>query len=257
MLTCYNELQYVKQCIESIRKNDTGKIIIINDGGMEDGLAELAEKYNATYVNSNNYKTPENGNEWWKRFFKLGIESGCDYIIKIDPDAYFCKPIEYSLVGMDFFGNLHKDVYRSPYFVQGGIQGFSKEIVNKILEANIIDLFKYKGRRDDGSFSTDRFLELIMRKLEIFGESWVEVNSVWGLNQKLNIQNNHNYSIIHPVTIMHDSFKFLISEKHANRLGICEQCEFYDIIGKSCLYNNSYIYPLTKLENSTCPLNKW
>lgn len=257
VLTCYNELVYVKQCIASIRKNDGGKIILINDGGNEEGLKDLAEQYGATYINSSNYKIPQLGNEWWRRFFTLGFESGCQFVVKIDPDSYFVKPLEYSLTGMNFFGCTTDYQYRSVCLVQGGIQGFSRNLIHKILDLKIIDKYIGKGIRRDGSFSTDVFLETMFKEMVVFGEHWEEVMAVWGLRQKLVVKEDHNYSIIHPVGIIKDPKDFLISDLHVKRLNECGKCQYFDIVSKNCHQDGSYIYPITKIKDGVCPIGKW
>lgn len=195
IVTTFNELELTKQCLRSIRKNDTGKIILINDGGDSTGLQELAIEVGATFLNSDHFKNIYMGARWWKRFFEAGLSSDCDYIVKLDPDSYFCRPLEYK-ISMDYFGTLN-----TPFFVHGGAQGFSKKVVEEILDLKILSLIGDNGNMEDGSFSTDRSINWVMGQLNIKAENWQEVRSIWDKAQKLKLKHPKQYAIIHPVSI--------------------------------------------------------
>jgi hypothetical protein len=257
ILTCYNELEFVRQAVSHTRKYDSGKIIIINDGGNEEGLLEIAKTYSAEYINSNQYKLPGKGCHWWDRFFKLGLESGCDYIVKIDPDTLFLKPLEYLIPDLDYFGTVFDHEDRSPHLVQGGIQGFSRKYIQRILNSGLMFLFPNRGNRVDGSFSTDIFMESISSSLNQLGQEWKEVWSVWGARQALGLNKDHDYSIIHPCGLIRESDNVEITIDHSDRLLKCERCDYFDLIYKTCSKCNCYIYPLTKLKNEKCPIGKW
>jgi len=257
ILTCYNELEFVEQAVLSVRTHDSGKIIIINDGGNETGLNELAIRYSAEYINSNQYKLPGKGCDWWNRFFQLGLASGCDYIVKIDPDTLFLKPLEYLIPNLDYFGTVFDFEDRSPHSVQGGIQGFSHKYIERIMNSGLLFSNINRGERMDGSFSTDIFIDSISSSLNQLAQEWVEVWSVWGARQKLGLKKEHSYSIIHPCGILNKNQDIEIVEDHADRLLTCERCDYFDLIHKTCSKCNCYIYPLTKIKNEKCPIGKW
>jgi len=257
ILTCYNEIEFVEQAISSVRKNDIGKIIVINDGGNETGLLDLCNKYNAEYINSEQYKLPQKGFLWWDRFFKLGLNSNCEFIVKIDPDTFFIKPLEYLIPNLDYFGTIFDHDGRSPHSVQGGIQGFSRNYIKRILNSGLVLSNPDRGNRSDGSFSTDIFIESISSNLNQLGEEWKEVWSVWGARQSLSLKDDNNYSIIHPCGLLNKNKNIEIASNHNSRLLICEKCDYFELVYKTCSKCNCYIYPLTKLENEKCPLGKW
>lgn len=195
IVTTFNELELTKQCLKSIRKNDAGKIILINDGGNSTGLQEIADEVGATFLDSEHFKNIYMGARWWKRFFEVGLSSDCDYVVKLDPDSYFCRPLEYK-ISMDYFGTLN-----TPFFAHGGAQGFSKKVVKEVLDLKILSLIGDNGNMEDGSFSTDRSINWVMGQLNIKAENWQEVRSIWDKAQKLNLKHPKQYAIIHPVSI--------------------------------------------------------
>lgn len=314
VVTCYNELEYAEQCISSIRRNDEGPIIIINDGGAQNNeLKDLANRENATYIKSTNMKNPEAGLLWWHRFFEAGLSANTDYIVKLDPDSYFHRPLEIPIGDLHFFGTIvdRKSVVvdtetgavtgsRNPYSVQGGVQGFSRAHAQSIMRSGllptpdsipgqryvevkagdhtmyfnkerrrrfVVPLMNYEedvlkqinhSLRDDGSFSTDRSIMFINRRLRQLGQSWNEVYSVWGLfdnGQSVDkINEDTPYAITHPHGVGEN---FMVSSEHKNRVNICKQCKYYNVVKGHCRANDTYIYKETKLQSARCPIRRW
>jgi len=288
IVTCYNEIEFVRQCVASIRRNDCGPIIIINDGGDIEGLEDVALKHNATLIQSKQYKNILDGWKWWDRFFNEGLKTGCDYIVKIDPDSFFWRPLREPIGAKNYFGSMH-----SEWSVQGGAQGFSKEYAKRIIDTDILKNLGTNGNRENGTFATDRAIAWVSRELNQPAEPWNEVYSVWGLIQKLKLENVFEYAITHPNQLITDITKIernrpsksvppdesrikaknhkmieikevkpskikgiQICNKHAQRVTICSKCEFYNRLG-NCSASNKYVYALSKIESTVCPLNKW
>lgn len=221
VITCFDEQSYMEQCIPSIRRNDDGPIIIINDGGSPVGLKDLANKNGARYVDGEHLKSPGIGWLWWRRFFEEGLKEDVDYIVKLDPDSYFHRPLQNPIGHLDFFGTIRDRAKRNPYSVQGGVQGFSRKHAEKIMHSGLLPELihpphecchalsvlgrilyfrieareKYgvgsiesvktqinsEGIRVNGSFSTDASILRINQRLNQRGQEWGEVLSVWGL----------------------------------------------------------------------------
>ena len=221
IVTCFNELEYMQQCIPSIRRCDNGPIIIINDGGDSTGLKELAGRNNCKYIDGDNLKLPNIGWLWWRRFFDEGLKEDVDYIIKLDPDAYFHRPLSKPIGNLNFFGTTADRETRNNFSVQGGIQGYSRRYAEKIISSGLLpeetipvtgdpyplfisnkmlwfDLAARKkfglgtesavvnqvyihGIRPDRSFSSDVSIKFINEHLKQRGETWDEIFSVWGL----------------------------------------------------------------------------
>ena len=254
LVTCYNEPEYVDQCVSSIRRNDCGPILVINDGGDSASLESICDQSKATLIEGEHLKTPERGFEWWTRFFNHGIATGMDFMVKMDPDAYFHRPLELSTKGLDFFGTVTDRADRSPHSVQGGIQGFSLDLAQKTLTSGLLEDSKGSGLRTDGSFSTDVFISGIMRKLNQFGQPWMEIMSVWGMVQKLG--NTEGYAITHPHALMSDGGG-VVAEQHPERFKVCQECSFFEKMNCTCNSSGKYVLPLTKIPSESCPKHKW
>lgn len=256
VVTCYNELEFVDQAVSSIRRNDAGTILIINDGGSTDGLEDIASRNRATFLNSARFKTAPSGPTWWKRFFFRGLRSNADFIVKVDPDAYMHRPLTKSLSGLNLFGTTTDYKKRDPFSVQGGVQGFSKSYAQKILLSGLLDVFWGYGVRPDGVWGTDLFIKRVNRALFQFGEEWLEVRSVYSENEGTPANQARNYALTHPVPIFSSGEKF-ISHEHVARASICRQCDQLDLGSWTCKKSGEYVYPKTKLQQEACPVGKW
>jgi len=254
VVACYNEPDYVSQCLESIRQNDSGPILLINDGGDETGLQEIADSVGAKFVNGERLKNLRDGHNWWKRFFTLGLELGTDYLVKLDPDSYFWRPLRNSLKGLTFFGTTNDFAERNPHTVQGGAQGFSRAYAERVLADDMTARPRIKAIGPDKiRFTTDGYLCDMNEEMGVLGEEWKEVNSVYSLRQELPDSEPGTFAITHPHTLG----VVAVSPHHSARLDICYACPSFNIDTRICKENGVYIYPKTKIPNETCPLGKW
>lgn len=164
---------------------------VISDGVDNAGYAEVAMRYGADYIRGERLKVIDAGARWWQRAFEAGLALGTRHILKVDPDTRFNRPARY-WPEEDCFG-YHLGPGMIGEHLQGGVQGFQRSAVGRIVESGIClrDEFKKvaywtfhegegEGFERDGYLSTDRLLMRILNELKMSRTYWTEVVSHWG-----------------------------------------------------------------------------
>lgn len=165
---------------------------LISDGQHQPRYERIAEVYGGSYQRGEKLKRPEHGAKWWQRTFEAGLALETPYVLKIDPDTSFNRPIT-SWPAFDCFGTvIWPDTDRE--HVQGGVQGFRRSAVERIVASGIClrpefreveswawDASQIAEWKRDGYLSTDQTLRRILLALEISWGPWPDVIS-WYLH---------------------------------------------------------------------------
>jgi GR25 family glycosyltransferase involved in LPS biosynthesis len=169
----------------------TAPVAVISDGVDNEGYAPVCAQYGAVYVRGERLKVPAAGGRWWQRTLEAGLGMGTRYVLKVDPDTRFNRPVR-SWPAADCFGNLLGEGKRGE-LIQGGIQGFQRSAVERIVTSGIClreefrdvqswaftDKERAKFEREN-YLSTDRVLIRVLKDLGMSREHWHEVVSPWG-----------------------------------------------------------------------------
>ena len=163
-------------------------ITLISDGQHQPRYERIAEVYGGRYQRGEKLKRPERGAEWWQRTFEAGLEFGTPYVLKVDPDTRFNRPIA-SWPEFECFGTVI-DAGTSREHIQGGVQGFRRTAVERIVASGIClrpefrdvafwswDPASTEEWRRGGYLSTDQTLRRILLELDLAWGSWPEVIS--------------------------------------------------------------------------------
>ena len=167
-------------------------LVLISDGVHDERYDGIATHYGGRYERGEKLKTPERGAEWWQRTFSAGRALGTRYVLKVDADASFNRPIrwwpDYDCFGTVAWGGSDRE------HVQGGAQGFSRAAVERILDSRIclraefrqVDYWSWDAGATghwerEKYLSTDQTLRRILMELGMRWGEWPEVKS-WYLH---------------------------------------------------------------------------
>ena len=180
IITTHQDLPKLEHLAISLRAHYPTEIVsVLSDGDDDPKIKELCEKHNFQYfLYPNSYKL-EHGFRFWRNVFEVFAKNPTDYFIKLDTDVEVrgrlsedLSPYRYTMFGslVRTRGNIK--------FVQNGIRGFSKEVVEVIKSSPhyqddqyFADAFKVKRifnatqRLERGLISTE-FLMYEMGQLE-------------------------------------------------------------------------------------------
>jgi hypothetical protein len=157
-----------------------------------DEYAVVSAKFGATYIRGERLKVIEAGALWWQRVFEAGLSLGTRHILKVDPDTRFNRPAR-DWPTEDCFGHHIGRPGIVGEHIQGGVQGFQRIAVERIVNSGICKKADFKNvaywaftAGECTHFEKERYLStdrLIMRILNELGMSrchWREVVSNWG-----------------------------------------------------------------------------
>lgn len=203
IVTAYQESsEAVDRCLHNIRKAyPVESIALISDGGSS--FADVAEKHCCLYIHGERLKDINRGGEWWKRFFETSQMVDTDYTFKLDVDTYVSRQFKF-FPEADVFGTLQNDKA-----IQGGLQGFSRLAIKKVLESEICNhpflqdpkvwtnklshVIQYVN--DTHEVCLDYMLKYIIESLGLTRANWSEVYCTWHGT----IPTNRDLAAFHPV----------------------------------------------------------
>ena len=180
-------------------------VTVISDGNGYPEYPGICAEYHAQFVKGEKLKRAACGGRWWLRTLTHGLETGTDYMIKIDPDTKFQRRIGV-WPSHDIFGTL---TGRGKHWehIQGGVQGFARSTVVRLIETEyfadsaLCDPATYawsstllEHARKSNYLCTDAMLRSAKRALKLSWGDWTEVCSRWrGLPA-----DKSRYAITHP-----------------------------------------------------------
>lgn len=171
-------------CLANVRRvYPESHIFVIADGKDNPAWREVCRIKNAEYIVSDRMKVRGSGAIWWARFFQKCLEYDASVYFKIDPDTKLHRPFR-RVPNIEIFGSAHGKI------IQGGIQGFLRRTVERIVASNVCFHPKYKDEstwaidcmsylEEKGEVSTDFLLTDIARQLRLRMMNWSEVHSQW------------------------------------------------------------------------------
>lgn len=167
-------------------------VFVISDGHDDPSYSHVCNDFGADYIAGNCLKRLSCGALWWDRFFRHIQAYPFEFAFKVDPDTKIIRPFR-RFPPFDIFGT------KEGRNIQGGIQGFSRSAVNKIIERDLCRSSRYQDvvrwtRADatqkvreyidaTGRTSTDFLLMDIARRLGLACGNWLEVDSQWKRNR--------------------------------------------------------------------------
>jgi hypothetical protein len=112
-------------------------------------------------------KTRARIGEWIARYMKIGIDSGTDYFIKIDPDAQVVYRLRHSLTGDVACSKNYFPLKNGWDFMpRSGVIAFKREAARKIHDEVLLDRYvNFPGTRDD--YQEDIVLNQAIRRLAL------------------------------------------------------------------------------------------
>jgi hypothetical protein len=172
--------------LASIREHYPSQhIFVISDGIQNAKYPKICTLFGAEYIQGERLKVLDKGGGWWNRHFKKAAAFQFDYFFKIDPDTRIHRKFNF-FPSYDFFG------CKEWTNIQGGIQGFRRSAVDKILGSGLLDSALLQNPetwattavaqayvRESGQISTDYMMMYIIHRLKISWGNWEEVDSQW------------------------------------------------------------------------------
>ena len=155
---------------------------------ISDGDPARYDYYDVTY--GKHLKKGNTGALWVERFMRRFLDTGAEYLIKVDTDTVFHRPIR-SLPKADYFGTRSPAIERGS-FIQGGIIGFSRSICERIVSSEILLQHRWKAYHYQ---ATDFIIRDVMYEFSVIPKMWNEVCSRWK-----NPAVNRDYALTHPRT---------------------------------------------------------
>jgi hypothetical protein len=166
-------------------------VAVISDGVDDAGYAAACAVYGARYIRGERLKITAAGGLWWQRTFEAALVMGTRYVLKVDPDTRFNRPVRV-WPAADCFGN-HVGLGEIGEHIQGGVQGFQRSAVERMIASGIclreelrdVGAWAFtEGERvyfeRENYLSTDRVLVRVLKDLGMSLEHWREIVSNWG-----------------------------------------------------------------------------
>lgn len=141
LLHVYQDWDLAKRLIIQIRQfHPSVQTIAITDGTHNDDFQDLCDCLDIDYRRGDRLKLHPSGGAWLERMFQTFlVASDAGYLIKLDPDSYFHRPIA-SIPDADWFGTLKE---RVPPLVYGGAIGFSRSAAQQVLNSHLLRASRY------------------------------------------------------------------------------------------------------------------
>lgn len=165
-------------------------VIVISDGVSDPAHVVACKRHKAKYVQGAYLKRIECGGKWWERALKVGLATGADWLVKIDPDTRVLRPFRFA-PPHPISGTLTSAGTNLEH-IQGGCQAIRRDAASRILASKLL---RNEVLRDCRTFSrtdadyrrlkaisycsTDHSLAWACRNLGIAMGDWTEVASRW------------------------------------------------------------------------------
>lgn len=193
-------------CLHHLRVHyPTAPAIIISDGDGYEEYPEICSRYGASFVKGERLKRALHGGRWWQRVLEAGYSTGTDYLLKIDPDTKVQRKWE-QWPSYDISGTVAGRGTNAEH-IQGGVQLFSRNAVQKILDSKFFsderlkdpatyawntDLLNHARRTN--YLCSDAMLRAAKIALGLRWGTWSEALSMWK-----SLPNDHQrFAITHP-----------------------------------------------------------
>jgi len=191
VMTIVERPDQVEWAVQRLRRiYESVPLTLISDGDDNPRYPMIADAYGGTYQRGKRLKTPKHGAKWWERVFRAGLTQETPFVLKIDPDTSFNRPIRH-WPEFDCFGTVTCRGSGQEH-IQGGIQGFRRSAIEKIVASGIClrrefqdvaywawdSLFVPKWREQQ-YLSTDQLLRRVLLETSLSWGDWSEVRSWW------------------------------------------------------------------------------
>jgi hypothetical protein len=173
-------------CLARVRAvYERESVFVISDGNDDRGYRECCRRHRAGYYPGERLKVATCGAQWWQRFFEIALARPADFVFKMDADTWLHRPFA-GFPKWDVFGTVDRD-----FEIQGGMQGFRRSTVQKIVTSGICldPVYKDPARwgpprtvkytQSTGQISSDHSLAHIVRRLGLTWGDWAEVDCQW------------------------------------------------------------------------------
>ncbi len=181
-------------CLSNIRTHyPDAPVAVVSDGVHDPHYAELAKNYTCQYIEGVFLKRYEANGLWWKRLLTVGLAQNTRYVVKMDPDARIHRQFKQPEHDFGLFGTLGTLGNTSKHNIQGGIQFFTRNAVERLLKPDGVDSINLIDQKlycygDDhmlldwisiGFMGSDLTMMNTVKKLGITYGNWDEIHSIW------------------------------------------------------------------------------
>lgn len=180
-------------------------VTVLSDGTGYPQYPAISSQYGARFLKGDRLKRASKGGQWWERTLSSAWETGADFVLKIDPDTKFQRPIQV-WPETDIAGTLTGARQRFEH-IQGGVQLFRRRAIERLLESKYFqreelyrseyyawgkDLLNHARRTD--YLCTDAMLKKAKADMGLTWGPWSEVCSKW---KSLPARHQH-FAVTHP-----------------------------------------------------------
>jgi hypothetical protein len=148
VLNCFNEPEdQVQSVINRIRSVYPNSVLQLNDDRVD------------------RLKTPSNGGAWTHRYLTLAIESGCEHIIKVDPDTEILSAVQ-NLPTDDCIFCRVREVQMGDHLLRvpaGGALGFTRGMAQRIVGGKYFLQDRYKSNVRYGNYNDLMLMDIVWR----------------------------------------------------------------------------------------------
>ncbi|MEM7583403.1 MAG: hypothetical protein AAF560_08495 [Acidobacteriota bacterium] len=195
VVATYRQTELLERCLGDLRRfYPRATLLVVADGDPDPRLEPICARAAGTLLRGERLKLPGLGGAYWQRMAQAFADTGCEYLVKVDPDSRFERRFRY-LSRAGFFGTvIGRD---TPYHhVQGGCQVLRRRTVLRWLASGLLDdpvyrdvdgwceagplrqrLLDYQQR--SGVLAVDHMLFDMMRRLGVRAVPWHEVACWW------------------------------------------------------------------------------
>ncbi len=206
VMTVVERPAQLRWCLQHLRQvYPTIPVEIISDGAGHPEYSTVCEEYSAHFTQGERLKRASQGGGWWHRTIKHAAKTCADFVMKVDPDTKFQRPIR-AWPLWDIAGTVSG--FRSGYeHVQGGAQLISRKAIRGLIASRIFEapelcdpsVYAWDNHLRDCAIAkdylcTDAMLKHAIQRIGLTWGNWPEVESNW----KWLPREHEHYAVTHP-----------------------------------------------------------
>ena len=132
-------VRQITECFERIATNlRDAKVAVFINGEDRPEVFALAARWAFTAIQGENLGTNCTWHLWWRRMVEFFGCTGCEICFKFDPDTMVDRRPKY-FPRSPYFGKVDFNAAFNLFFVQGGVTGFSRSAIARVLDARVLE----------------------------------------------------------------------------------------------------------------------
>lgn len=212
--------EQVAECTQRIVSNlPSATVMLFIDGESRPDILDLAKQFGFSVIEGENLGRNATWHRWWQRMLNFFDSTDAEACFKFDPDTMVDATPE-NISPEHYFGSVtHVNAWKTP-FVQGGITGLSRELVQLLLSNRSLEPGRHKRWMmpvpPDLPFRDDQMIAEAIAALGVRAVNWPECKSQWKtplLNDPI------QYAIVHPRYYPHRAVRMAEPEMAAIEAG--------------------------------------